>query len=584
MATFKTPGVYVQEIPTIPSSIAPVATAVPGFVGYTEKAMIKGAQWNYSNGPAPPVRITSLLQFEQIFGLPYHEKFTVTLTNPNPSVITIGVVKNPPVADFVLYYQMQMFFSNGGGVCWVVSVGDYSPGILKSDLLAGIALYEPIDEVTLLLTPEAISLTGSGFRREINDAMLAQCAKLGDRFSVLDVFTTGDVNQDGVDFRNNDVGPDNLKYGAAYYPSLKTPLNSFYLDDEVVIVDNRVPTPSPSYGVFPNNTLLTVQNGLSDSLVVTFTTTDPLDTETLVVDGNTFTAKTTPVAATDFQIVPGVPASTAANLEAVMKKANLTKFIITRNGAAVGIRVAVSGPTTPAIVFSENLTGTSTLPATSPMTGGVNNSSNKELYNRIKAELNTYKLTLYPASSMVGIYSRVDNERGVWQSPANVGVRTVNLPFVLVTAEQQENLNIDSTSGKSINAIRKFVGRGNIVWGARTLAGNDNEWRYVNVRRLFLMIEESVQEATEFVVFEPNTANTWQRVKGMIDAFLTNLWRDGALAGAVPKDAFFVEVGLGTTMTPDDILNGIMNVRIGIAAVRPAEFIILKFSHKLQES
>ncbi|MGB3464673.1 MAG: phage tail sheath C-terminal domain-containing protein [Cyclobacteriaceae bacterium] len=141
-----------------------------------------------------------------------------------------------------------------------------------------------------------------------------------------------------------------------------------------------------------------------------------------------------------------------------------------------------------------------------------------------------------------------------------------------------------STSGKSINVIRNFVGKGTLVWGARTLAGNDNEWRYVPVRRLYICVEESVKKATEIVVFEPNDANTWLRVKTMIENFLTTLWRDGALAGASTDEAFFVNIGLGKTMTAQDILEGKMNVEIGMAAVRPAEFIILKFSHKLQES
>ena len=139
-------------------------------------------------------------------------------------------------------------------------------------------------------------------------------------------------------------------------------------------------------------------------------------------------------------------------------------------------------------------------------------------------------------------------------------------------------------AGKSINAIRTFTGKGTLVWGARTLAGNDNEWRYVNVRRFFNMVEESCKKATEPFVFEPNDANTWVRVQGMLENFLTNQWRDGALQGAAPQDAFFVNVGLGLTMTPQDILDGYLIVDIGMAVVRPAEFIVLRFSHKLAES
>jgi hypothetical protein len=146
------------------------------------------------------------------------------------------------------------------------------------------------------------------------------------------------------------------------------------------------------------------------------------------------------------------------------------------------------------------------------------------------------------------------------------------------------NLNVDPTSGKSINAIRYFTGKGVLIWGSRTLAGNDNEWRYVPVRRFFNFAEESIKKGTEWVVFEPNDANTWARVKAMIENFLLKQWRAGALAGAKPEHAFFVKVGLGVTMTALDILEGRMNIEIGMAVVRPAEFIILKFSHKLQES
>ena len=143
---------------------------------------------------------------------------------------------------------------------------------------------------------------------------------------------------------------------------------------------------------------------------------------------------------------------------------------------------------------------------------------------------------------------------------------------------------MDATAGKSINAIRAFVGKGTLVWGARTLAGNDNEWRYVSVRRFFNMVEESIKKSTYWAVFEPNDANTWVKVRGMIENFLTQKWREGALAGATTKDAFFVRCGLGVTMNAQDILEGRMNVEIGMAVVRPAEFIILKFSHKLQTS
>ena len=150
--------------------------------------------------------------------------------------------------------------------------------------------------------------------------------------------------------------------------------------------------------------------------------------------------------------------------------------------------------------------------------------------------------------------------------------------------EPEAVLVLDATAGKSVNAIRSFVGKGTLVWGARTLAGNDNEWRYISVRRFFNMVEESVKKSTYWAVFEPNDANTWVKVRGMIESYLTQKWREGALAGSTTKDAFFVRCGLGTTMSSQDILEGRMYVEIGMAVVRPAEFIILKFYHKLQTS
>jgi phage tail sheath protein FI len=194
-------------------------------------------------------------------------------------------------------------------------------------------------------------------------------------------------------------------------------------------------------------------------------------------------------------------------------------------------------------------------------------------------------LTLSPPSGAIaGVYAMVDSQRGVWKAPANVSLNGVIAPAASFTSSETDALNVDATGGKSINAIRAFVGKGTLVWGARTLAGNDNEWRYVSVRRFFNMVEESIKKSTYWAVFEPNDANTWVKVRGMIENYLTQKWREGALAGATTKDAFFVRCALGVTMNAQDILEGRMNVEIGMAVVRPAEFIILKFSHKLQTS
>ncbi|WP_293124566.1 phage tail sheath C-terminal domain-containing protein [Okeania sp. SIO1I7] len=208
---------------------------------------------------------------------------------------------------------------------------------------------------------------------------------------------------------------------------------------------------------------------------------------------------------------------------------------------------------------------------------------NTDFYNQVKTEIDKERVILPPSAAVAGIYATVDRDRGVWKAPANVSLASTIGPTIKINNELQENLNVHST-GKSVNAIRSFTGKGTLIWGARTLAGNDNEWRYIPVRRLFNYIEESLKKSTEFAVFESNNTITWLKVKSMSENFLEELWRQGALAGSAPEQAFFVNVGLGTSMTQQDILEGRMIVEIGIAAVRPAEFIILRFSHKLQEA
>ncbi len=200
------------------------------------------------------------------------------------------------------------------------------------------------------------------------------------------------------------------------------------------------------------------------------------------------------------------------------------------------------------------------------------------------AEMLKQTVKLPPSSSVAGVYARVDSERGVWKAPANASLMGVKKLLTPITNDDNDFLNIDPGSGKSVNAIRFFTGKGTLVWGARTLAGNDNEWKYVSVRRFFNFAEESIKKGTERFVFEPNDANTWVKVKAMIENFLINQWRAGALAGAKAEDAFFVKVGLGQTMTAQDILDGKLIIEIGMAVVRPAEFIILRFSHKMQQS
>ncbi len=191
--------------------------------------------------------------------------------------------------------------------------------------------------------------------------------------------------------------------------------------------------------------------------------------------------------------------------------------------------------------------------------------------------LDKKNIVIPPSGSVMGIYARSDNTRGVHKAPANEPVRAcVGLDCMYNKGEQ------DILNPKGINLIRSFPGQGIRVWGARTVSSN-SLWRYINVRRLFIFIEETIKANTNWVVFEPNDEMLWVRVKRTIEVFLTNLWRGGALAGASAGEAFFVDVGRNT-MTQDDIDNGRLICVIGVAPVKPAEFVIFRITQKTGDS
>ncbi|MBK9453279.1 MAG: phage tail sheath family protein [Bacteroidetes bacterium] len=200
----------------------------------------------------------------------------------------------------------------------------------------------------------------------------------------------------------------------------------------------------------------------------------------------------------------------------------------------------------------------------------------------VQALIANAPIRMAPSAAMAGVYAMVDMMRGVWKAPASVGIQQVTELAVYLNDSDQAMLNVDATGGKSINAIRRFVGRGIVVWGARTLDGNSSDWRYVPVRRLLIMVEQSIKTSTQWVVFEPNDGPTWQRVKDAVSQFLQGLWTQGAFAGSKPSEAFFVNCGLDSTMTALDVLDGRMILQIGVAPIRPAEFIILQLVFQVQ--
>lgn len=180
-----------------------------------------------------------------------------------------------------------------------------------------------------------------------------------------------------------------------------------------------------------------------------------------------------------------------------------------------------------------------------------------------------------PSGVVAGVYALTDQRRGVWRAPAGVEVDGVVGLGEVYTDDRQDLLNPNA-----VNVIRDFPRRGIMIWGARTLS-SDPQWRYVSVRRLANMIERSIAQSTQWVVFEPNDQPLWTSVRASIDGFLYDLWQDGALVGSKPKDAFFVRVGFGETMTRTDITAGRLIITIGFASLSPAEFTTITITHQL---
>lgn len=183
-----------------------------------------------------------------------------------------------------------------------------------------------------------------------------------------------------------------------------------------------------------------------------------------------------------------------------------------------------------------------------------------------------------PSVVLAGVYGATDASRGVWKAPANVSLNGINGVTDLVSDEEQGDMN-----KVGINVIRYFSDRGYVVWGARTLDTTNIDWRYIPVRRLFNAVEVDVKQAMHFAIFEPNNQPTWEKVRAAISSYLYRLWEQGAFAGNSAEEAFFVQIGKGITMTDDDINQGKMVVKVGLAPVRPAEFIILEFTQNVTQ-
>src|SRR5215213_6449392 len=539
----KTPGVYIQELDAFPPSIVGVQTAVPAFIGSTEKAELGGKQVFLKS-----IKIRSMADYEQIFGTKFKPLYDIT-------VVPAAVASPLEPADdydfsfdgidykltqthdskFYLYHSLKLFYDNGGGTAYVVSVGDYTDGgtapdgatIVYDDLKQGLDVIADQVGPTMLVIPDATLLSkdsdpikdttlpkSADFKKLVGD-MLLQCKKLQDRVAILDVYGAEHVKQnqtktlfeaelDAVitQFRK-DVGEEDLNYGMGYFP-------------------------------WVNSTVV----GGSDIDYTFFNLADPTDLATFKKILNT-------------------------QAEEIYTGTGLTKIKDYINNTDPN----PPSPLPQVDVTKNNQNLLNALPILGTMEGIIAEKMN----------------VLPPSGGMAGVFTRVDNTRGVWNAPANVGMNSVDSPTIKLNDDQQGDLNVP-LDGKAVNVIRDFVGRGPIVWGARTLDGNSNDWRYIQVRRTLIYIEQSIKSALEPFVFAANDGNTWVTVVSMSSNFLQGLWSQGGLMGATAGEAYSVQCGLGSTMTSMDILQGYMIVQITLQMIHPAEFIVLTFKQKMGEA
>lgn len=627
----KTPGVYIVEKNAFPNSVVEVATAVPAFIGYTEKA--KNGTKSLINLPS---KISSLAEYEQYFGGAPTPMFNLKEDTKNKTSFIYTDFKtyfdqnllsekqlsslNKAVAEAVqaetawkdapdgtketdpekkekeekkkeeLKKVSDEKFTNA-----VTSTSEYldliNKGFIESDILSELEIElgddDPI-KTKLTAVEKAIAKTddakAAGMQTGLN--ALIEVIKGYDLSTITKYYS---LERSGKHTLYH-----NLKFffanggGPCYIISVGGYNNDLDKDTLINAIDTLLKEQEPTMVLVPEAVNLSeqecydVQNAVADHcgknqnritiMNIYNGYKDRKDPDGDFVD-NFRTSTTTSFLNYSTAYYPWLNTSIVSEKEISFENIapeDLLKF---------QVLLSLSVPTLDGYISKISLS----LSASELSTLDKIFSNQHPLYGSIMKEMLRQINLLPPAAAMAGIYTLVDNTKEVWKAPANIGISNVISPAVNISHAEQEDLNVP-LNGKAVNAIRYFVGDGIKVWGARTLDGNSLDWRYINVRRTMIMLEESIKNATKAFVFDPNTANTWVSIRSMINNFLNGIWKRGGLAGAVPDDAFSVHIGLGETMTPEDILEGILRITVLVAVVRPAEFIEITFQQQMQKS
>ena len=560
MAQYFSPGVYVEEYDNSPRTMEGVGTSIAGFVGLAEKGQTIGA----------PVFVTSYRDFVRQFGGPLSEFGYGEYRYLAPSV--------------------EQFFANGGGMCYVVRV--IPPDAVKASVQKGILSVVAANEgkwgnriqITLnTVTKRKMQLVGKN-----GDAYIAKS---------VDGFREGDLVQAGEEYNRIKSIFDNSitfeeEFAGDVVDTALVPTKLVYLVETDMSV--RYGEEAENYAGLSFNVANPnyVSYRLANSELITVNV-EPLNTiqnpvEAILGEGNT-SGMFTLEGGQDGTISKITAGTFIGEDNGPGKRSGIAAFEENTNVSIL----AAPGITIPEVIISligqcENLKSRFAV-----IDMPKNLYKPKDLLEYREMVDSTYAAMYHPwiqvfdrasnkpdfippSGAIMGIYARTDATRGVHKAPANETVFATGLS-VNYNATEQSILN-----PAGINLIRALPGQGIRVWGARTASSNSS-FKYVNVRRLFIFVEETIKASTNWVVFEPNDTTLWTRVQMTISSFLEGLWRNGMLVGSSAAEAFFVEIG-PSTMSKDDIMNGRLICNIGIAPSRPAEFVVFRVTQHTAEA
>ncbi|WP_028050783.1 phage tail sheath C-terminal domain-containing protein [Cellulomonas sp. URHD0024] len=521
MPTYTAPGVYVEEIPSSQKVLASAPTAVAAFVGFTERAPQDDP--NDPQGLAPRL-VTSWTQYESLYG---------------------GFVEGA-----ILPLSVYGYFLNGGSLAYIVRVPNAEPSgeparlaLPAADRSLGLPIavesVEPDANLTIVVEAAEVADDHDGpapFSITIVDG--------GEAVESYDDLTLGGP-RDAATVINKTSKRVKVEVKLAEDVDLSSQLE--LLKPGAYTLEHAAPKPVQVNGrKFAGSE--SARTGIAGLAIA--------DDVTIVLVPDLVTAATKADGSLDLGLWKAVQTSLIAHCE---QHANRLAILDAPPGLSPQ---GVKEWRTDTAQFDSAFAAL--------------------YYPWIKVENPTgsngnSEILIPPSGHVAGVWARTDETRGVWKAPANDTIRGVLDVERNITQAEQGVLN-----PLGINAIRPFGQRGIRIWGARTLA-SDTDWTYINVRRLFNMIEATILEGTQWAVFEPNDVTLWEGVKRTLNAYLRGLWSAGALFGASPQEAFFVNCD-ATTNPPESIDAGKLVVEVGIAPVKPAEFVIFRISQNKQSA